>query len=89
MNRRDISTLIVLEAAEYAHTVGLNKMTWEHIQDQTSAPEKVIYAAMDREDKQGYLKWGVSLRTAWLSEKGEEKLIDLRKAATGKENSNG
>jgi hypothetical protein len=69
--------LAVLEAAELAHTKhGL--MTWQYIQKETGAPEKVIYAAMEREDNRGLLEWGVSLRTAWLTKEGEQRLKQLR-----------
>jgi len=77
MTRKDISTLIVLEAAEKAHTEK-EGMTWEYIKRITGAPEKVIYAAMEREDEKGYLEWGVSLRTAWLTELGKKELLKLR-----------
>ena len=74
MKRKDISTLIVLEAAK--NHAGM--MTWECIKEITGAPEKIIYAAMQREDDRGYLEWGVSLRTAWLTDKGKAKLEELR-----------
>lgn len=78
MKRSDISTLTVLSAALNAHRIkGSGKMTWEYILEETGAPLKIIYAAMDREDRAGYLEWGVSLRTAWLSEKGKDKLLEL------------
>lgn len=77
MKRHDISTLIVLLAAESAHSEK-RFMTWEYIQKMTGAPEKVIYAAMKREDDRGYLEWGVSLRTAWLTNEGKAKLKELK-----------
>ena len=80
MRRSDISTLIVLEAAEKTRAEKKMMMTWEHIQLATGAPEKVIYAAMQREYDQGYLEWGVSLRTAWLTPEGHKKLKELRGA---------
>lgn len=60
-------------------------MSWELIQKETSAPEKVIYAAMQREDDRGYLEWGASLRTAWLSAAGVAQLAELRQNAPAKE----
>ena len=33
-------------------------------------PEKVVYRKMEKLNAQGYLEYGVSLRTAWLTEKG-------------------
>jgi hypothetical protein len=77
MKRGDISTLIVLEAAEKAHSEK-EMMTWQYIEQKTNAPEKIIYAAMQREDKRGFLEWGVSLRTAWLTVSGIAELEKLR-----------
>lgn len=39
-----------------------------------NAPEKVVYAAMERDYLRGYIDFGVSLRTAWVTEKGYEYL---------------
>ena len=78
MKRSDISTLVILEAADKAHTERL-MMTWEYIQAGTGAPEKVIYAAMEREDNRGYLWCGVSLRTSGLTDDGMAKLRELRR----------
>lgn len=81
MKRSDISTITVLLAALLAHSKDNmdHKMTWEYIKIATEAPEKIIYAAMDREDRNGNLEWGVSLRTAWLSDKGKLRLEELTK----------
>jgi hypothetical protein len=76
MRRIDITTKMVLDAAKMAHTEKTG-MTWEYIQRATGAPEKVIYAAMQREEDKGYLEWGVSLRTAWLTDSGKSKLAEL------------
>lgn len=38
----------------------------------TGQPEKVCYRACERADSRGYIDWGVSLRSGWLSEKGYE-----------------
>lgn len=37
-------------------------------------PPKVIYKKMEKLADEGYLDYGVSLRTAWLSDKGEKYL---------------
>jgi len=78
VKRSDIPTLAVLEAADKAHTER-RMMTWEYISEKTGAPKKVIYAAMEREDDNGYLEWGVSLRTSWLTDEGEAKLRELKR----------
>ena len=42
---------------------------------ETGEPEKVCYRAMERADRRGLLDYGVSLRTAWLADKGRAVLI--------------
>ena len=37
-------------------------------------PPKVIYRKMEKLVDEGYLEYGVSLRTAWLTDKGMEYL---------------
>lgn len=38
----------------------------------TGAPLKVCFNAMERAERNGFIECGVSLRTSWLTEKGEE-----------------
>lgn len=38
----------------------------------TGQPEKVCYRAMERAEERGYIEYGVSLRTGWLTIKGKE-----------------
>lgn len=40
----------------------------------TGEPEKVCYAAMERTDDRGYIDYGVSLRTSWVTDEGAELL---------------
>lgn len=44
---------------------------YEALAIETGQPEKVCYRAMERANQRGLLDYGVSLRTAWLTEKGE------------------
>lgn len=39
--------------------------------------EKLVYKKMEQLDNLGYLEYGVSLRTAWLTKKGEEFLKNV------------
>lgn len=41
-------------------------------------PEKVVTAAYAREEDSGHLDCGVSLRTAWLTDKGQAELAKLK-----------
>jgi hypothetical protein len=36
--------------------------------------EKLVFKKMEKLADEGYLEYGVSLRTAWLTEKGEDSL---------------
>lgn len=76
MKRSDISTLTVLSAALTAHSTN-QAMTWEYILWATDYPLKIIYAAIEREVNAGYLDYGVSMRTAFLTDKGKDKLKKL------------
>lgn len=40
-----------------------------------NCPPKVIYAAMKRADDNGYLDYGVSLRSGWLTDAGKALLL--------------
>ena len=74
MKRSDVSTFDVLHACFIRD---MEVMPWQRIAASTGAPEKVVYAAMRREERRGYLEYGVSLRTAWLTDAGKGKLFDL------------
>ena len=41
-------------------------------------PEKKVYAKIDKLVRKGYLEFGVSARTGWLTAKGKAKLHELR-----------
>lgn len=49
---------------------------YEALALETGECEKVCYRAMERADDRGYLNYGVSLRTAWLTEKGVALISD-------------
>lgn len=40
-------------------------------------PEKLVFKKMEKLSDEGYLEYGVSLRTAWLTEKGKKYLKDV------------
>jgi len=66
--------LQIKEAGEpYGKLIGL-KWPYELLAQRTGEPEKVCYRAMERAEERGLIDYGVSLRTGWLSEKGEELL---------------
>ena len=73
MKRSDIPTKAVLIACHRFHN-GDELAPWEILMDEFDAPEKVVYAAMEREDNKGRIDYGVSLRTAWVTREGYEFL---------------
>lgn len=40
--------------------------------------EKVVDAKIDKCDRKGYIEYGVSQRSGWLSKKGEAKLSKIK-----------
>lgn len=46
------------------------------LKSRTGQPEKVIFRCLERAVDRGLLDYGVSLRTAWLPEKGEMYLAE-------------
>lgn len=59
------STVSILDMQE-------RKAPWQMLMEQTGCPEKVVYSAMERAESRGLIESGVSLRTAWPTEKGME-----------------
>lgn len=75
VKRADVSELALLQACEWFHT-GVYELT----PDETLAgsyPAKVILARMQQLADRGLLEIGVSLRTAWLSDAGRDRLAAL------------
>jgi len=78
--RKDISDKQVCEA--YAEAAKQRRPDWSYnyempyeiLQRVTGEVEKVCYKAMERAEKRGYIEYGVSLRTGWLTKEGLELL---------------
>lgn len=47
------------------------RVIYDFLHEITGAPINVCYRAMERANKRGLIGYGVSLRTAWLTELGE------------------
>jgi len=78
---KDISDRQVLEAFVKYHkardVASIHtpvKWPYEILMEETGECFKVCYAAMQRAPNRDLIDYGVSLRTAWLTEKGLEKL---------------
>ena len=75
MKRRDISDLDVVKAvAEYNEDPHHSRFPYETLAEQFDCDEKLAYSACERACKNGLIEYGVSLRTGWLTKKGEKLL---------------
>lgn len=76
MATKHITDKQVCEAyAEAARQRGKNwdrpyEMPYEILERITGQPFKVCYRAMERAEERGFIEYGVSLRTGWLTESG-------------------
>jgi len=70
MKTNDISDIQVIEACKKYHENGQGPFALEILINETEAPEKVALRAMERSNNRGLIDYGVSLRSAWPTEKG-------------------
>ena len=80
MATKDISDRQVCEAVRESRLHGFYPWPCELLAQRTGQPEKVCCRAIERAEEHGLLEYGVSLRTAWLTEQGMDLI-----AATGGE----
>ena len=73
MKRKDIPTEAVLKACTKSGVQRVERPS-SILMRQFNASEKVVLVAMLRDYERGYLEYGVSLGTVWLSQKGEKYL---------------
>ena len=80
MQLKDISTKEVLQLqnkwSENNHEdiTTENPFVYEILAKKYGVDEKLIFSKMEKLEDEGYLEYGVSLRTAWLTEKGKLEL---------------
>lgn len=55
-----------------------SKWPYEILMERTGEPEKVCFNAMLRAVKRGYIDYGVSVRSGWLTPKGIEYLKESK-----------
>lgn len=87
MATKDITDLQVLQTYEERATLrDLPENKDKHVpyvdellSEKTNQPLKVCYRAMERAERRGYLEYGMWLRGAWLTEKGEAFLAEQTK----------
>lgn len=73
--RSDLDTKTVLWF--FSWPLDLRYPTGETIQANTGAPEKVVWAAMEREENKGFIDYGTWLHGAWLTHEGWAELARL------------
>lgn len=74
MKRSDINDYeVCLAVAEYQRTRG--DFPYEILAEKFDCDEKLSFAACERAAERGLIEYGVSLRTGWLTEKGEALLV--------------
>ncbi len=79
MHRRDVSELDILQAVRatrQSKSVYIPNQA-PYISLAHKYPVKLIMARMHQLNDQGLLDYGVSLRTAWLTKIGEQRLSEL------------
>lgn len=81
MQVKDVSTYLVLKYQHERSEANKNWLQWGDnpkipftYERFPNIPEKVVFRKMEKLAEQGYLEYGVSLRTAWLTEKGKKYL---------------
>lgn len=74
MAMKDITDLQVVQAQQRWQENQEGQWAYEILATETGQPEKVCYRCMERAAERGLLEYGVSLRTAWLTEKGKALL---------------
>lgn len=76
MKRSDIDTRMVLMACHISSNGG-KLPPFNMLMRKYNAPWKVVLRAMERDMGKGYLDYGTSIRTAWLTEEGKMKLQEF------------
>lgn len=55
-----------------------NPFPYERLAQETGQSEKVCFKCLERANDRGYIEFGVSLRTGWLTNKGKALLGEQR-----------
>jgi hypothetical protein len=65
---------MVCEAYIKSKELNLEKYPYEILSEQTGEHPKVCYRAMERASRRGFVDYGCSLRTGWVTPQGEALL---------------
>jgi hypothetical protein len=75
VSRKNVTNLLVCRA--YAARKPFDdKWPYDLLSEWTGEPVKVCYRAMERAEEQGYIEYGTSLRSGWLTEKGKQLVVE-------------
>ena len=74
MAMKHVSDLQVLQAVQDSRANRISGWPYQLLVERTGQVEKVCFRAMERACDRGLLDYGVSLRTAWLTDKGRALL---------------
>jgi hypothetical protein len=67
LSKKDISDLQVVKAYKQCRNENLSRWPYEILQEITGQCEKVCLSAMERSYNRGYIDYGVSLRSGWVT----------------------
>ena len=74
MAMKDITDLQVVRAQKQWRENKKGPWSYEILMAETGQPEKVCYRCLERACNRAFIDYGTSLRTAWLTPKGEALL---------------
>ena len=77
MKRSEISDELVISCCWESKKPMYGMNSLEMLMNVSGYPEKVCFAAMERAESRGYIESGISLRTAWVTEKGQQLMLKL------------
>lgn len=74
--RKHIADLVIVREVGLWNAISPRPALFPHeaVALMTGAPEMVVFRAFERAAARGLLEYGVSLRTAWLTDKGKALL---------------
>lgn len=68
MKRKDIPSVEVIKACQERKVT--NEFLTDILMRKFNAPEKLVYSALERDSDYGLIEYGVSIRTAWATDRG-------------------
>lgn len=78
MATKDISDIQVINAYIQSRQSNFDEWPYDLLQRTTGQPVKVCYRAMERAASRGFIDYGISLRTGWVTDKGMALLNQQR-----------